>query len=289
MKIQPYPYQKHWIHLLSFFSPRLAAAKAFAFYCTPLSGKNLRNPPTIFHTAVPLSFYTPEGMKICGFQFFPEQPTQKKVLICHGFDSSSYRFSSYIRPLLKAGFQVFAFDAPAHGVSEGTKIHSFIYRNAILDIEKKFGPFNSIMAHSLGALAASLALETIYCADKRLVLIAPATEGNSSIENFFNIIKLNSRTRKAFEKIIQKDSGHPSSWHSVARAIQHIKANVLWVHDKQDKVCPFEDTLPVQQKQYAHVQFLITDGWGHSKVYLQPQVQKQIISFLSEGKHINQL
>ena len=80
-------------------------------------------------------------------------------MIVHGFRSYSYKFEKYILALKKEGFEVVAFDAPAHGTSDGKLINAYIYKQSLDHIEKAHGPFYGIMGHSLGGLAASLAFE----------------------------------------------------------------------------------------------------------------------------------
>ncbi len=88
-------------------------------------------------------------------------PAERKLLILHGYESSVTNFDRYIRPLIKKGYEVLAFDAPAHGRSGGKKITAPLYKRMIQEIHKKYGPVQSYMAHSFGGLAVSLALEEI--------------------------------------------------------------------------------------------------------------------------------
>jgi hypothetical protein len=53
------------------------------------------------------------------------------------------------------------------------------------------------------------------------------------------------------------------------------------VHDTQDTICPFEDVKPVIDQNLPHIRFLITEHLGHSKVYKDNKVCKEIVGFLS--------
>lgn len=248
--------------------------------CTPFNGKSVSKTPPLFDDALPVEFFV-KKFKIKGFHFRPDETisNDKKVLVCHGFDSNSYRFAKYVTSLVKAGFQVFAFDAPGHGFSDGKTINAFIYRDTILEIESLFGPFYGVMAHSLGALAASLALETLNNPDKKLVMIAPATEVKTIFKNFFATVPLTRKTKKVFESLVYEKSGHTMDWFSVTRVIQNIPSSVLWVHDTDDRMCPYEDTLAVRQINLPNVQFITTCGLGHTRVYLNKEVHDSVISF----------
>lgn len=274
-------YYKAKFQFLSIFSNRKAAASVFDLFCTPYSGKPKRKAPAIFSKAEVLNFSF-EGMTLYGWRWNPDQPNGKKILIVHGFDSCSYRFDRYIVPLNKQGFEVIAFDAPAHGMSGAKRINALQYSNAIKAIDEKYGIFYGIMAHSLGGLATALAFEQLPQQEKRkLVLIAPTTETSTAIDNFFRFIPVNKKVQAEFHKVIEEVGQRPISYYSVARAVQNIQAPVLWIHDEEDKVCPYCDTIPVQEKQLSHVEFFITKGLGHSGIYRQDTVFKKIIEFFS--------
>ncbi|MBK8143152.1 MAG: hypothetical protein IPK57_20715 [Chitinophagaceae bacterium] len=151
----------------------------------------------------------------------------------------------------------------------------------ILQVNKQFGPVKSFMAHSFGGLAVCLALEEIsHTNDYRLVLVAPATETTTAIDTFFNFLKLDPSLRSEFEKVIVKKGGVSSSWYSIKRAMKHIRAKVLWVHDEDDDTTPLSDVLKVKAENYPNIEFLITKGLGHRRIYRDNKVTKTIIDFL---------
>ena len=262
-------------------SPRKAAELAFRLFCTPFHRGKKRKEPPVFHKAEKISVES-DGSVIRGFRWTAEHPNGKTILICHGFSSYAYKFEKYILPLKKEGFTVMAFDAPAHGSSDGKIINAFIYQRAILQIEKKFGPIYGIMGHSLGGLAASLAFEAFSNnQNRKLVLVAPATETQRALDNFFTIIPLDEKVKQSFEQLISEIADQPISYYSASRVVKKIQANVLWVHDKQDPICPFEDVKPVISLNLPHVKFLITEELGHSKVYKDNKICSEIVHFFS--------
>jgi pimeloyl-ACP methyl ester carboxylesterase len=263
--------------LLSTVSKRKAAEKAFELFCTP-QRRNVKPLPKIFEQEEKLHFKL-EGHTVNGWRW--NHPAERKILILHGYESSVTNFDRYIRPLVKKGYEVLAFDAPAHGRSGGKKINAPLYKRMIQEIHKKYGPVQSYMAHSFGGLAVSLALEEIsHTADYRLVLIAPATETSTAIDSFFTFLKLDPAIRAEFEKVIIKAGGVSSGWYSIKRAMKHIKAKVLWFQDEDDDVTPMSDVLKVKAENYPNIEFVITKGLGHRRIYRDNKVTKAIIDFL---------
>jgi pimeloyl-ACP methyl ester carboxylesterase len=208
-------------------------------------------------------------------------PQEKKALILHGFESSAVNFDKYIAPLVKKGYEVLAFDAPAHGRSTGKIINAVDYKNFILHIQKTYGPVTSFITHSFGGLALGLALEEMeHDASWKVVFIAPATESTRAMNNFFHFLKMDDEVKAEFKKLIEEANGKPLSWYSVARAAESIQANVLFLQDKQDIQTPFADVEPIIKKNYPNFRFVISDGLGHRRIYKDAGSIKTVMEFL---------
>jgi pimeloyl-ACP methyl ester carboxylesterase len=263
--------------LLSAISKKKAAKEAFTLFCTP-QHRNKKTAPKIFNQGEKLHF-SMKKLVINGWRW--NSGGSKKVLILHGFESTVTNFDRYIGPLIRKGYEVLAFDAPAHGGSSGDTITAPLYSEMIVKIHEKYGPIKSYMAHSLGGLALSLAIEKIKHSDEfRLVFIAPATETTTAIDSFFNFLRLDKGVREEFEKIILKSSSVGAEWFSIKRALKNINAKVLWFHDEDDDTTPLSDVLKVKEANYPNVEFVFTTGLGHRKIYRDNKVTRAIIDFL---------
>lgn len=264
--------------LLTVVSKRLAAEKAFDLFCTPFVKSAIRT-PAIFEEAEHLHFEL-NGLRVNGFRWNHHKPY--KVLILHGFGSAAHKFHQYITPLVAKGYEVLAFDAPAHGGSEGTTINAVEYAQMIEEVINRYGPVNSFLAHSFGGMALSLAIEkTIHTKDTRIVLIAPATETRTAVDSAFKMLHVkNLEVRKEFDNIIFEKSGQKTEWFSIKRALHNIKANILWLHDEDDDITPVEDALKVKQESFPNVRFIITKGLGHRKIYGDFDIKKAVLEFL---------
>lgn len=275
------------IKTLGLVSPEKAAVAAFDLFCTPFKIKKGIKAPAIFHQCTPVSVEM-KGITIRGFQWKSELAQARKVLIIHGFSSYAYKFEAYVPALIKSGYEVLAFDAPGHGTSDGKRINALIYRDTILAIEKQFGPLYGMIGHSLGGLAAALAMEKMEnTQDRKLVLIAPATETKRAIENFFTLIPAKKEVRQAFEAYIQQLAGEPISYFSVPRVVRNIQTHVLWVHDETDTICTFKDVKPLLSEQIPSTQFYITQGLGHNKIYKELSTRNKIMAFLGTSSEPN--
>ena len=263
--------------ILTAISKKKAAEKAFDLFCTP-QFRNKKKLPKIFEEAEQIQFRF-ENQQIIGYRW--NHPAERKLMIIHGFESSVINFDRYIKPLTSKGYEVLAIDAPAHGRSTGKSINAVIYKDLIRHIYMHYGPVQSFLAHSLGGLALCLALEEIqHDKNYRVALIAPATETTTAIDHFFQFLQLDSALRKEFEKRILKLGGKPAGWYSIRRALRNIHARVLWFHDEEDNITLLTDAMKVKKENFSNVEFVITKGLGHQRIYRDNNVSRAVIEFL---------
>lgn len=278
-------YYRTKFRTIGIVSPKKAASLAFNLFCTPLKSGKEPKIPSFFAKAEKVSFKY-KNLTVRGFQWKAEA-NAPKVLITHGFSSYAYKFEKYITALHKKGFEVLAFDAPGHGNSDGERINVLMYRDCILQIEKKWGALYAIIGHSLGGFAASLAIEKLSNQhDRKLILIAPATETKTAILQFTDMMKLSESVQLALIETIEKLANEPLTYFSTVRAVKATETPTLWVHDTDDKICPYQDTEPIRLHKPRHLRFITTEGLGHNKIYRDPKIVKTIIDFTIEGSAV---
>lgn len=271
-------YIKTKFTFLSFISKGAAAKLAFDLFCTP-QYRNTKKLPRIFEQAESLQFNF-EQYKIQGYRW--NAASDKKILILHGFESSVVNFDRYVSPLVKKGYCVLAFDAPAHGRSSGNSITVLIYRAFINYVQKNYGPVKNFIAHSLGGLAICLTIEEwAHAEDYKIALIAPATETPTAVDSFFSFLDLPKSIRPEFDKRIMHMGGQPPEWFSINRAAANIRAQVIWFHDRDDDMTPLADVQPLIEKNYPNFQFSITEGLGHRRIYRDNKVARSVIEFFN--------
>jgi pimeloyl-ACP methyl ester carboxylesterase len=279
-------YARAQLNILSLVSPRKAAVQAYRLFCTPR--KRARGKyPAIFETGVPLSFRL-DGHTVRGHRWQPysdslrtDTDAPKKVLLAHGFESSSRSFEGFIRDLLKKGYEVVAFDAQAHGSSGGRRIFIAGYSRIFALIEEKYGPFDSWLGHSLGGLALALHLEALSPDSScRLALIAPLASIAAALDDFAVLLHLPAEVVLEIDEYVKETDGHPLAWYSLRRALGQIRAGILYVQDEEDPVTPANGAREIRQDGHPNIRFLFTNGLGHRNIYKDRGIIEQVVEFL---------
>ncbi|PZR25132.1 MAG: hypothetical protein DI535_19475 [Citrobacter freundii] len=271
-------YLRNKFRVMSSISPARTARQAFKLFSTP--GKRTTGPlPPAFSEAEKLHFKF-EQYQITGFRW--NKGKGPRALVIHGFKSSMINFDPYIKGLRDKGYEVLAFDAPAHGLSSGKRLNVLEYSNFIRYINDQFGPVDFFMAHSLGALALCMALAEIGVTEKnRVVLIAPATETVTAVNQFFHFVRLKRpEVREEFDKLIIHIGGKPAAWFSVGRTLEHLHCPILWLHDEDDQITPLADALKIKNRDLPNIKFVITNGLGHNRIYREAAIREQVLNFL---------
>ncbi|HMO32088.1 MAG TPA: alpha/beta fold hydrolase [Lacibacter sp.] len=270
-------YYRAQLKVFARLSKRKAAEKAFELFSTPYPGKARKTPP-VFEKAEKLHLPF-NGLRLVGYRWNHPQP--RRALILHGFSSTARKFDHFVMPLVKKGYEVLAFDAPAHGESGGKLVNAVDYKEMIDAVYRQYGPVHAFIAHSFGGLALSLFLEEQgYQENKKVVLIAPATETSTALRTFSDFLRVDEPVREELRQLIHERGGHWPEWYSIRRAMHNIRAEVLWVHDRDDDVTPWTDAGKVQTDGHPHVRFLLTNGLGHRRIYRDNQVKKAVLEFL---------
>jgi pimeloyl-ACP methyl ester carboxylesterase len=276
-------YYRAKLNLLNVVSPGLAAHETFDLFTKPYGRPRKTRKTTWFTKAEPLKLVS-DGLKLTGYKWRAKPDNDKKILVIHGFAGSVGSFDRYLSALLSVGYDVYAYDAPGHGGSAGSRLNTAIYAGVIEDAIEAHGPFDAFMAHSLGGLSLMLALHRVSLTNRpKVVLIAPATESTTAANQFFSFLQLPESLRTAFETYVEKRGGQPLAWYSISRVLGEVNADILWLHDENDTTTPIKDVYPLLQKGLPNVHFHFTEGLGHSGIYKDNKVKKRIVEFLSKA------
>jgi pimeloyl-ACP methyl ester carboxylesterase len=261
---------------LQAFSKKLATLYAAKLFTTPIRHKMPKRELAMDENSQQFSLFIPKiNKEIVVYEY---GASDKKVLLVHGWSGRGTQLVKIADELIKKGFMIISFDAPAHGKSKGSFTIMIEFIASILELEKKYGPFEYAIGHSLGGMSILNALKQNFTV-KKAVTIGSGDVIQDIIDDFVKILKLKPeyclRLKDYFEtKFVGKMDDY-----SAYKAAQMIQIPVLVIHDQNDEDVSVNSAYHID-KHLAHSQLLITEGLGHRKIVGDPTVIEAILKFI---------
>ena len=208
------------------------------------------------------------------------------VVTMHGWSGSGTQFRHFISPLVEAGFRVACFDAPAHGSNLGRQTHLVDFCASLIAIQNQLGKVDSVIAHSLGAMATVYATQSGLSVD-RLLLVAPHLNVQKMFDTYRDLLGMRPALAERFhDKIGAKmeailDNNDPWEVLQPEKMLKECNLPGLLVYDQNDP--------EVAQAQFDEIigfwknsQVLATEGLGHNRILKDKHVIKAVTDYLRD-------
>ncbi len=262
-----------YFNLLSFFSGRKTAERAFEVFCTPRKGKVLPVQKSFLENAKDDILKTKDVF----IQTYRWQGDGATLLLMHGWESNTFRWRNFIDKLQKEGFNIIAFDAPGHGHSSSPVLNLPLYSDCAQKVIETYRP-KYIIGHSLGGMT------MIYNQYKnenpgveKLVSLAAPSELSDFMRQFKNTLGLSNRLMIHLESYFTKRFGFKFAEFSSRAFAKSVFKKGLLIHDELDAVAPISSSQQVHDNWKNSI-LIKTKGLGHS--LHQDKVRNQVIEFL---------
>jgi pimeloyl-ACP methyl ester carboxylesterase len=200
-----------------------------------------------------------------------------RVLLVHGWEGSAHDFGSLAAEFRAGGFGVVAFDHPAHGGSTGRQTTLPEMARAIRDVGLAAGPLAAVVAHSLGATAALLALRDgldAGCA----VVIAPPRDGPYFLRQLADVMGLPAARFDGARRVLEQRLG-PLDGLQADRVVSALRLPGLVLHDEGDRQVPFAHGAAIAAA-WPGARMVPLTGMGHRRVLDSPEVHGEILRFV---------
>lgn len=215
-------------------------------------------------------------------------PTRQPYVLCaHGWSSFGQRFQRWVAPLQDAGYALVCFDHLAHGRSSGDAVTLPGFAEGVLAVGLHYGAPALAIGHSLGGAAVALAQARGLNAS-RLLLLAPAAEGESALQRFVSHLGLSQTLPQRMQALLEQQTGIPMRDCRAEAATPHIRVPTLVIHDLADA-----DVAWGEGERYAlqipGARMLTVSGLGHHRVVDAPEVLEAGLGFLAgahPGEHL---
>lgn len=200
------------------------------------------------------------------------------VYLVHGWGGRGDQLAAFVEPLLATGHRVVAFDAPSHadsdpGPSGPGRAHGIEFGRAFDDVAARFGPARAVIAHSMGCIAALLALRDGWVGAERLVFVSPMADLATYFDRFGTMAGFGARIRRGLDRETQRRTGYPVEaidLRLLASGLPVIPPTLI-VHDRRDRETS-HDASVAAASEWQDARLVSTDGLGHRRILRDPGV-----------------
>ncbi|UMB61520.1 alpha/beta hydrolase [Lutibacter sp. A80] len=265
--------------ILQSIAPPLATKYAIKLFTTPIKYKTPEREQIMAKSAQKEMLFIPElNKKVMVYTY---GYSKKKVLLVHGWSGRGTQLYKIADKLLENGFMTISFDAPAHGKSEGKKTMMTEFIAASNYIEKKYGPFEYAIGHSLGGMTVLNNIKQGLAIKKAIVIGA-----GDIITDIFNVfvskIELNQKIVPRMKRYFLNKFGEDVDNYSASLAAKEVKIPTLIIHDEEDKEVTVSCAHNIRQNT-KQGELLITKGLGHTRILKDDFVVDSIIEFIKRN------
>ena len=266
---------KSMMTLLSFIFPDFFVKKAYQQLTHPKFYPYRAHEKDILEAALVTDYTFKKGnIKIYKWSGGP-----KKILVIHGWEGRVTHFSMLIQHLIKAGYTVYGFDAPSHGLSDKVETSLFDFIDLVGEMIARVQPAIAI-SHSFGAVATtySLAQNSHLQLDKYVLITCPDKflERIEAVANDFGLSK------EIVDKLIikiEQDYNLDVGRLNVSEFVKEVKVRKAYIlHDQDDQQLPLSQAMHVHEN-WSNSALEIVRGTGHFKILQDEGVIAKILNF----------
>lgn len=202
----------------------------------------------------------------------------KKVLLVHGWSGRGTQLAVIAKALVDEGYGVISFDAPAHGKAPGKISMMPFFIEAVQFLEKKYGPFETAIGHSLGGMAALRAVKDGMKLQK-LVILGTANSITHITRDFARNMKLSQKVADKMKLYLDGKFKKDMDTYSGAVSARKVNVATLVIHDKHDVDVPVSSAYEIHDS-LENSELFLTEHLGHRRILGDASVIERIVNFL---------
>jgi pimeloyl-ACP methyl ester carboxylesterase len=205
--------------------------------------------------------------------------TGPSVLLLHGWQGQASDLAAFAPALLESGFGVLAIDLPAHGASSGAWAGIPQLAAAVSAVGRALGPFDGVIAHSMGAAVLAEAMHT-GLEVRRVVMIAAPAYYERHAREFAAAAGLDSEGTTEMLAALRGVIGVDMAEISLPGRAPHFQQPVLFMHSGDDRVVPIEESLE-SASAWPGARHVRVEGLGHRRILASPAVVDAVMAFIT--------
>ena len=249
-----------FLNVLHYISPSAGGKLGFKFFCSPARTKINKSQFEFLHSAKESKILF-HGKKI---QLYQWGNGPKKVLFIHGWQSFSFRWKQYIEALSSEDeYTLLAFDAPAHGQSEGKRFTVTENASLINRLLNDYGNFHAIIAHSMGSFSFFYAqAKYLLPPINKLIILSPPAYLTEFIGFYKNALKLKASTVDSITDEFQIRVNEDLHSVNIPFLVKNLSIPGIIIHDTKDVLTDYSNARLLHH-HWPISELITTNGLGH--------------------------
>ncbi|MFN3808279.1 alpha/beta hydrolase [Asticcacaulis sp.] len=267
-------------------TPKAQADRLFEVFCTPeplteAAQKGMARVASRLSAALALRIPFQDG-ELQAYRFVGNG--RGSVVLLHGWTGQAAVMTAFVEPLLAAGFDVLALDFPAHGRSDGERLHVALGVAALHALHAVTGPWHGVIAHSFGGAVAFAALSGLVgdlppLSYGRLVLIAAPCSMPRVFETFARRHDLSPEATQSLKDHVKRLTGHPVEAFMGDAILRQHPVPTLVLHAPED-----QEVLFLSAESFVsagpHVSLHPLPGLGHRRILYAKETVQAATAFM---------
>ncbi len=264
---------------VSHIFPSLAIYSAHRLFHYPINTKRKNRNELPLPKATLFNIMLYKDIRLQGYKW--GKRNHPKILLVHGWSTTSHSMTHFIDILLKNHYQVISYDALRHGASQGSFSDLASWADSVQALMSHIGEVECIIAHSFGGAAVTVA-SNLGLKTKKLVFIAPIHDIGSVANNFakhlhipLHIVKKMTTFTWNHNKINFEKYGN--DWIDILNSNFHVPTCIY--HDIDDKEIPIIHS-ELLCKKWIWAELHPTKGLGHRTILDDDKIAQGIVKFI---------
>jgi pimeloyl-ACP methyl ester carboxylesterase len=203
------------------------------------------------------------------------------VLFVHGWSGRGSQVAAFVEPLLRAGFQVLAVDAPGHGETPGDSTNILECAAVLRAVEHAYGPLHGAITHSFGGMVLAYTMQHGLRVERVVSLSAPATV-EFLVDGFAQTLSMPRAVIENLRRRMEQRFDN-NFWARISTVnnVRNLTVPALVIHDANDVSVPWQQGEMIAAA-WPGARFMKTQGLGHGRILRDHAVVEAAVAFISQ-------
>ena len=202
------------------------------------------------------------------------------VLFVHGWSGRGSQVAAFTEPLIAAGYQVMAIDAPGHGDTPGDRTNILECAAVLLAFNRRYGPVHAAVTHSFGGMVLVYAMNRGLSVERVVCISAPA-QVEYLLDSFAKTLAIPDAVVADMRR--RMDARFTDEfWEDISTVVnvRELEVPALIIHDENDHSVPWQQG-KIIANAWPGARFMKTTGLGHGRILRNQAVVDAAVDFIN--------